>query len=60
MSYSIAATHVKLLTVKEFAEISRQHPLSVYRRIREGWQEGVQRVGGSIRLLPAQREDKKI
>lgn len=39
-----------LLTVKEFAGVVGQHPLSVYRRIREGRQNGVIRVGGSIRI----------
>jgi hypothetical protein len=42
----------RLLTVKEYADVARQHPLSVYRRIREGRQPGVHRVGGSIRLDP--------
>lgn len=46
----------QLLTVKEFADRVRQHPLSVYRRIREGRQPGVYRVGGSIRLDPPKRE----
>lgn len=44
--------HHELLTVKEYADIARQHPLSVYRRIREGRQDGVHRIGGSIRLDP--------
>lgn len=34
-----------LITVKEFAGIVGQHPLSVYRRIREGRQPGAVRVG---------------
>jgi hypothetical protein len=42
----------RLLTVKEYADVARQHPLSVYRRIREGRQPGVHRVGGNIRLDP--------
>lgn len=42
----------QLLTVKEYADQVRQHPLSVYRRIREGRQPGVYRIGGSIRLDP--------
>ena len=41
-----------LLTVKEYAELVRQHPLSVYRRIREGRQPGVHRIDGTIRLDP--------
>lgn len=47
----------RLLTVKEFADRVRQHPLSVYRRIREGRQPGVHRVGGSIRLNPPDDEE---
>ena len=46
----------RLLTVKEYADEARQHPLSVYRRIREGRQPGVHRVGGSIRLDPPRSE----
>ena len=42
----------ELLTVKEFAHITREHPRSVYRRIWEGRQRGVCRVGGNIRLRP--------
>jgi hypothetical protein len=41
----------RLLTVKEYAFITRQNPMSVYRRIREGRQTGVRRVGGGIRLV---------
>lgn len=50
----------KLLTVKEYADEARQHPLSVYRRIREGRQPGVHRVGGSIRLDPPRRIDEPV
>lgn len=46
----------QLLTVKEYADTVRQHPLSVYRRIREGRQPGVYRIGGSIRLDPPTNE----
>lgn len=42
----------QLLTVKEYAFVTREHPGSVYRRIQEGRQEGVHRFGGSIRLDP--------
>ena len=48
----LKAQRERLLTVKEYAYITREHPLSVYRRIREGRQTGVSRVGGSIRLNP--------
>jgi hypothetical protein len=41
-----------MLTVKEYAYVTREHPLSVYRRIREGRQPGVHRIGGIIRLNP--------
>jgi hypothetical protein len=50
-----------LLTVKEYADIIRVHPLSVYRRIREHRQPGVYRFGRDIRidlaaaLTPAQK-----
>jgi len=47
----------QLLTVKEYADAVRQHPLSVYRRIREGRQPGVYRIGGNIRLNPPLDED---
>jgi hypothetical protein len=41
------------LTVKEYAYVTREHPLSVYRRVREGRQPGVHRVGNrQIRLEP--------
>lgn len=46
-----------LLTVKEYADVVRQHPQSVYRRIREDRQPGVCRVGGNIRLSPPGDED---
>ena len=36
----------ELLTVKEFAALTRQHPESVRRRVREGRQVGAMRVGG--------------
>lgn len=42
----------RLLTVKEYAHEVRQHPLTVYKRIRERRQPGVHRIGGSIRLDP--------
>jgi hypothetical protein len=48
----------QLLTVKEYAEIVRLHPLSVYRRIREGRQAGVHRLSGTIRLNPPDDEDE--
>lgn len=45
----------KLLTVQEFADLVRQHPHSIYRRIREGrLQKGVYRVGRDIRVDPGQ------
>jgi hypothetical protein len=47
----------RLLTVKEYADLVRQHPQSVYRRIREGRQSGMYRVGGSIRLRPLSDDD---
>jgi hypothetical protein len=46
----------ELLTVKEYAYVTREHPLSVYRRIREGRQDGVHRIGGGIRLDPPTRQ----
>lgn len=48
----LKAQRDRLLTVKEYAYVTRQHPLSVYRRIREGRQSGVHHVGGTIRLNP--------
>lgn len=46
----------RLLTVKEYAYVTREHPLSVYRRIREGRQPGVHRLGTTIRLTPPTEE----
>jgi excisionase family DNA binding protein len=40
----------QLLTVQEYAALVRAHPLSVYRRIREGRQVGVVRVGREYRI----------
>lgn len=40
----------ELVTVKEFAYITRQHEHSVYRRIRERRQPGLLRVGRSWRI----------
>jgi hypothetical protein len=34
----------RLLTVQEYAYVTREHPLTIYRRIREGRQLGVFRV----------------
>jgi len=48
----LKAQRERLLTVKEYASVTREHPLSVYRRIREGRQPGVTRVGSQIRLAP--------
>ncbi len=48
----LKAQRDSLLTVKEYATITREHPLSIYRRIREGRQPGVVKVGGWIRLNP--------
>lgn len=39
-----------LLTVIEFADLVRVHPLSVYRLIRKNQQRGVVRVGRHIRI----------
>ncbi len=39
-----------LLTVKEYADLVRQHPMSIYRRIREDRQPGVRRFGRDIRI----------
>lgn len=44
-----------LLTVKEYADQVRQHEKTIYRRISEGRQDGVVRVGGAIRLKPPGR-----
>lgn len=54
---SLDAQREKLLTVKEYAYVTREHPLSVYRRIREDRQPGVSRVGRSIRLSPPTDDD---
>ena len=35
---TLKAQQDRLLTVKEYAYVTREHPLSVYRRIREGRQ----------------------
>lgn len=47
---AVKARREELLTVKEYAAIVRQHEWSVYRRIREGRQTGVVRVGRDIRI----------
>lgn len=47
---ALKAQRDRLLTVKEYAYVTREHPLSVYRRIREGRQSGVVREGSTIRL----------
>lgn len=47
----LQAQRDRLLTVKEYAFVTRQHPLSVYRRIREGRQDGVHRDGVTIRII---------
>ncbi len=39
-----------LLTVKEFADHIRMHPRSIYRRIWNGTQPGVVRVGRDYRI----------
>lgn len=39
-----------LLTVQEFADLIRVHPMSIYRRIREHRQPGVLRFGRDIRI----------
>lgn len=52
-----------LLTVQEFADLIRVHPMSIYRRIREHRQPGVLRFGRDIRidrliaLLPVLKAD---
>lgn len=53
---ALKAQRDRLLTVKEYAFVTRQHPLSVYRRIREGRQSGVHHVGGNIRLNPPEND----
>ena len=47
---AIEARSRELLTVKEYAALLRQHQWSVYRRIRQGRQAGVVRVGRDIRI----------
>ncbi len=47
---AIDARREELLTVKEYAALIRQHEWSVYRRIRNGKQRGVVRVGRDIRI----------
>ena len=49
---TLKAQQDRLLTVKEYAYVTREHPLSVYRRIREGRQRGVYHIGRTIRLNP--------
>lgn len=49
----------RLLTVKEFAHLTREHPLSIYRRVREGRQPGVHRIGNAIRLTPPDPEEEE-
>jgi len=53
---ALKAQRDRLLTVKEYADVVRQHPRSVYRRIWEGRQPGVTRVGGNIRITPPRDE----
>ena len=43
-------TPADLLTVQEFADLIRVHPMSIYRRIREHRQPGVLRFGRDIRI----------
>ena len=43
-------TREPLMTVQEYADLVRMHPLSIYRRIREGNQRGVVRIGRHIRI----------
>jgi hypothetical protein len=44
------ARREELLTVKEYAYIRGENPKSVYRRIQDGRQPGVSRVGRDIRI----------
>ncbi len=46
----LQAQRDRLLTVKEYAFVTREHPKTVYKRIRDGRQDGVIRVGGGLRL----------
>lgn len=39
-----------LLTVQEFSDLVRQHPQTVYLRVRRGLQPGVLRFGRDIRI----------
>lgn len=50
MAACLEYARANFLTVKEYAALIRQHPLSVYRRIREGRQAGVIRLGRDIRI----------
>lgn len=47
---AIEARRQELLTVKEFATLSRVHPFTVYRRIWRHQQPGVVRFGREIRI----------
>lgn len=46
----IVSRREQLLTVKEFACLTRQHIKSVYRRIARGEQPGVEYYGREIRI----------
>lgn len=46
----LEARRQEFLTVKEFAFLLRQHPQSVYRRIRLQTQPGVVRFGREVRI----------
>lgn len=47
---AIAVIQSDLATVKEFADLARQTPEAVYKRIHRQQQPGVVRVGGVIRI----------
>lgn len=47
---AILARREELLTVKEYAVMTREHPESVRRRIRAGRQRGAVRTGGQWRI----------
>lgn len=47
---AIRARAAELLTPQEFSRLTREHPKSVYRRIAEGRQPGVIRIGREIRI----------
>lgn len=47
---AIAVRASELLTVKEYADMTRQHVESVRRRIRQGRQRGAVRVDGQWRI----------